>query len=252
MRAKSLLTLGSATAITLALGVAGAAPATAAPRPPVDPERVAAGVVPGVVYIQSQLDNGTIVAGTGMVLSADGLVLTNFHLVRHSLAVGVYDLGDKRIHKARVVGADPEQDVAVVRILGVRRLPTVRIARVPARVGERVVAVGNGGGRLGEHPGRITAMHRTLTAQDPEVGRPETIHGLLRTDAPLTPGDSGGPLVAAEGPSSGAVIGMDTAGLFRIRNGHQTPVAGYAIPIGRALAIAAQIERVDVSYPGEI
>jgi S1-C subfamily serine protease len=201
----------------------------------------AASVIPGVVYIQSQLPDGSIVAGTGMVLTGRGEVLTNYHLVRDEVAVGVFDLGDHRIHTAHVVGADAAEDIAVVQIEGVRNLPTVRPAHRPGYVGEDVVAIGNGGGRLGEHPGRITGTGRTLTAQDPAAG-PETIHGLLQTDARLTPGDSGGPLVAAVGPDAGRVVGMDTAGLFVRHGERQTPVAGYAIPIAKALAVVARIE----------
>jgi S1-C subfamily serine protease len=212
------------------------------------PDDVAGGaadsVIPGVVYIQSQLSDGTMVAGTGMVLTRRGEVLTNYHLVRDEVAVGVFDLGDHRIHTAHVVGADAAEDIAVVQIEGARNLPTVHAAHRAGYVGEDVVAIGNGGGRLGEHPGRITGTDRTLTAQDPPAGS-ETIHGMLRTDARLTPGDSGGPLVAAVGPDTGRVVGMDTAGLFVRHGERQTPIAGYAIPIAKALAVAARI--VDAS-----
>ncbi len=148
-------------------------------------------MIPGVVYVQSQLSDGSIVAGTGMVLTPDGEVLTNYHLVRDEIVLGIFDLGDHRVHSAHVVGGDAADDIAVVQIEGAHNLPTVRLAQRAAFVGEQVVAVGNGGGKLGEHPGRITATGKTLTAQDPEAG-PETIHGLLQTDARLTPGDSGG------------------------------------------------------------
>lgn len=223
------------------LGMLGAAPAAAAGTPSGDPKRVAASVLPGVVYVQSQLPDGSIVAGTGMVLTSSGEVLTNYHLVRDQVLLAVFDLGDHRVHPAHVVGVDAADDVAVLQIEGAHNLHTVRIAERAAQVGDQVLAVGNGGGKLGEHPGRITATGKTLTAQDPEAG-PETIHGLLQTDARLTPGDSGGPLVSSEAPDAGRVVGMDTAGLFRQHNGRQTPVAGYAIPIGHALAVVNQIE----------
>jgi S1-C subfamily serine protease len=231
--------------MTLAcLGSLPVLPAVAATASSEDPAGSVASVVPGVVYIQSQLSDGSIVAGTGMVLTPDGEVLTNYHLVRDEVAVGVFDLGDRRVHQAHVVGVDPDDDVAVVQIEGARNLPTVHPARRAGYVGEDVVAIGNGGGQLGEHPGRITATGRTLTAQDPGAG-PETIHGLLETSARLTPGDSGGPLVAAAGPDAGRVVGMDTAGLFIRHGGRQTPVAGYAIPIGKALAVVARIENAE-------
>ena len=236
-----LRSLSMALVTSTVLGVLSAAPAAAAGTPSGDPKRVAAAVIPGVVYVQSQLPDGSIVAGTGMVLTPSGEVLTNYHLVRDEIALGIFDLGDHRVHSAHVVGGDAAEDIAVVQIEDAHNLRTVRLAQGAAYVGEQVVAVGNGGGKLGEHPGRITATGRTLTAQDPEAG-PETIHGMLQTDARLTPGDSGGPLVAAEAPDEGRVVGMDTAGLFRRHGDVQTPVAGYAIPIAHALAVVARIE----------
>jgi len=232
--------LVTSVAATLLTAVA-AGPAAAAHKPGGGAKRAAQAVIPGVVYVQSQLSDGVIVGGTGMVLTPDGEVLTNYHLVHDEVTVGVFAMGDRRVHRAHVIGVDPDDDVALIRIEGVHNLPVVHPAADPAEVGDPVVAVGNGGGHLGESVGRITATGRTLTAQDPEAG-PETIHGLLQTDARLTPGDSGGPLVATTGPDSGRVVGMDTAGMFIRHNGRTTPIAGYAIPIGRALAIAHRIE----------
>jgi|GEM_PF-3028702 len=231
-------------AAVLALVGCAAAPAAARAErhsPGDDVRRAAEAVMPGTVYVQTQLPDGAIEAGTGMVLSPDGAVLTNYHLVRDQLTIGVYDPGDQRIHHAHLVGADPAEDVAVIAIEDARRLPTVGIARNPARVGQAVVAVGNGGGRLGEHVGHITATDRTLTATQLDGQEAETIRGLLETDARLTPGDSGGPLVASSGPDLGRVVGMDTAGVFARHGRRQTPVAAYAIPIERALRIAAGI-----------
>jgi S1-C subfamily serine protease len=223
------------------VAVVPAGPAAATQKPDPAAKRAAEAVIPGVVYVQSQLSDGVIVGGTGMVLTRGGEVLTNYHLVHDEVTVGVFDLGDHRVHHAHVVGVDATHDVAVLQIEQVHDLPIVHLAHDPAEIGQAVVAVGNGGGRLGEHPGRITGTGKTLTAQDPESG-PETIKGLLQTDARLTPGDSGGPLIATTGPDAGRVVGMDTAGLF-VRHGKRTtPVAGYAIPIGRALEIARRIE----------
>jgi S1-C subfamily serine protease len=232
------LVAGGVLAVSVALP---AMPAAAAGTPPGNWKRAAASVIPGVVYVQTQLADGSIVAGTGMVLTSDGEVLTNYHLIRGAVLLAVFDLGDKHVHPAHVVGGDAKDDIAVVQIDGAQNLPTVRVAERSAYVGQEVVAVGNGGGQLGRHPGRILATGRTLTAQDPEAG-PETIHGLLETDARLTPGDSGGPLVSAEAADLGRVVGMDTAGLFRRHDGRQTPVAGYAIPIAQALEVVARIE----------
>lgn len=219
------------------------------PRPAVSAaERAARAVVPGVVYVQSQLPNGGIEGGTGMVLTPEGEVLTNYHLVHDALTIGIFDLGDHRIHHAHLVGADPRGDIAVVSIEGAHHLSTVAIATDPAYIGQPVVAVGNGGGKLGEHPGRITATGQQLTAGEADGSRPETIYDLLETDARLTPGDSGGPLVATGGTDFGKVVGMDTAGLFVHNSTGTRPLAGFAIPITHALEVAADIERG--AHPG--
>jgi S1-C subfamily serine protease len=179
-------------------------------------------------------------AGTGMVLSASGEVLTNNHVVSGASDIQVEVPATGRTYTATVVGTDATDDVAVIRLDGASGLPTITAgdsSRVS--VGDAVVAVGNALGRGGTPAvvhGSIRALDQQITVGDPATGVQEQLSGLIQTDAPLQPGDSGGPLADA----SGRVIGMDTAALTNRR--FQATSAGYAVPINHALDIAHKIE----------
>ena len=188
----------------------------------------------GVVDIDVVLGGTQQAAGTGMVLTPSGEVLTNRHVVlgETSLAVTVPATG--RTYAARVVGTRTATDVAVVQLVGASGLATVTPASDAVQVGDAVVGVGNAGGTGGTPTaatGTVTGVDQTITASDTDGGNPEQLAGLIETDAPIQPGDSGGPLL----DTSDTVVGMDTAGSARGND-------GYAIPIATALAAARQIE----------
>jgi S1-C subfamily serine protease len=174
-------------------------------------------------------------AGTGMILTSNGEVLTNNHVVQGATKITVTVVSTGTTYTATVVGTDPTDDVAVLQLRHASGLKTVSISTAAAKVGESVTAVGNAGGTGGTPsaaPGQVTALNRSITATDESGGNAERISGLIETDAAVQAGDSGGPLY----DSSGKVIGMDTAA-------SSGPVAdGYAIPIGTATAIAGKIE----------
>ncbi len=178
-------------------------------------------------------------AGTGILLSSEGEVLTNNHVVRGATSISVADVANGRTYSATVVGYDRDADVAVLKLRGahgLRRAPLGSSAHL--RIGVPVTAVGNaggGGGTPSATSGTLTAFDRSITAED-EFGDAETLKGLLETSAPLQPGDSGGPLVSA----AGRVIGMDTAGSSRLSR--LSSVVGFAIPINKALRLARAIE----------
>jgi S1-C subfamily serine protease len=198
-------------------------------------------VDPGLVDVNStfayQQASG---AGTGIVLSSNGIVLTNNHVIDGATSITVTDLGNGRVYPATVVGYDKVNDVAVLQLQGASGLRTASIGNSSsAQVGAPVVAVGNAGG-VGGTPsaagGSITGLDQSITASDSLDGVAEHLTGLIQTNADIMPGDSGGPLV----DSSGQVIGMDTAASA----GNQLQSAlsqGYAIPINQAVSLARSI-----------
>jgi S1-C subfamily serine protease len=219
-------------------------PATSPTAPPTtgnaNSADVAAKVSPCVVDVTSTLSyQKATAAGTGMVISPNGEVLTNNHVINGATKVTVQIDGQGRLYQAKVVGTDPSEDVAVLQMTGASGLRTCKLgdsSRVT--VGTPVVAIGNALNQPGPPTvtdGTITAMNQSITAGDPG-GPSENLTGLLETNAVLRPGDSGGPL--ANG--AGEVIGMDTAasGGRRFRSGSTT---GFAIPINKAKAIADQV-----------
>ncbi len=212
-------------------------------QPPVNVAAVVHRASPGVVDVNASLgyDSGGA-AGTGMVLTSSGEVLTNNHVVDGATSVAVADIGNGRTYTATVVGTDLTDDVAVLQLQGASNLSTVTTGDSSSlSVGDSVAAIGNAGG-VGGTPsvaaGHITELGQSITAFDDVTRTSEHLTGLIQTDAAIQPGDSGGPLV----DTHGLVIGMDTAASSGLRFQAQAAAAGFAIPIKRALAIAAQIE----------
>jgi S1-C subfamily serine protease len=209
--------------------------------------QIAAKVEPGVVDVETQLGyQDASAAGTGIVLTSTGRVLTNNHVVEGATSISVTDVGNGRTYVATVVGTDPSDDVAVVQLSGASGLATVDLGNSSTlKVGLSVVAIGNAGG-VGGSPsvsnGSVTHLDQSITAGDEVSGTPEQLSGLVETDATLEPGDSGGPLV----DTSGKVIGMDTAASSGLEL-QSASDQSYSIPIDRALAIARQIEAADGS-----
>ena len=195
----------------------------------------------GVVVIRTNLAyEGASAAGTGRVLTSSGEILTNNHVIRGATKITVLVPGTSHAYTAGVVGYDAADDVAVLRAAGASNLATVSTAASskPA-VGDRVTAVGNAGGTgaLTSVSGTVTELGRSIVVSDDEGGAAR-LTGLIGADAAVQPGDSGGPLLN----SAGAVIGMDTAGSTGYVSRSSTATQAYAIPIGKALSIARQIE----------
>jgi S1-C subfamily serine protease len=208
---------------------------------PSDVSSIAARVDPALVDINVTLDGQEPGAGTGIVLTSDGEVLTNNHVVEGATSISVTDIGNGRTYGATVVGYDATDDVAVIQLTKASGLQAARIGNASGvAVGDAVVAIGNAGGTGGTPTaagGSITALNQAITASDEVSGTSESLTGLLETDASIQPGDSGGSLVN----SSGQVIGMDTAASEGYSLSSRTN-QGYAIPINKALSIASEIE----------
>jgi S1-C subfamily serine protease len=242
-RGKAIAAGVAAVAIAAAGGAWVAAGSGAAP---LSAAQIAAKVDPGLVDVTSSVDFGrATAAGTGMVLTSSGEVLTNNHVVAGATSVKVRDIGNGRTYTARVVGYDDTSDVAVLQLVGASGLATVPIGNSGGvSAGDQVVALGNAEGRGGvpaEVTGSVTSTGNAITAVDDGDGVKEHLTGMIRTDADIQPGDSGGPLVN----SSGQVIGMDTAASSSNSAGVGTTAdqstAAFSIPINRAIGLAHQI-----------
>jgi S1-C subfamily serine protease len=198
--------------------------------------RVKAGPNVGIVDIYTTLgyDNG-VAAGTGMILTRSGEVLTNNHVISGATKFKVVDVTSHRKYSATVVGYSVSRDIAVLQLANASGLRTVkRGGAIPLHVGMRVVARGNAQGRGGTPKvarGQIIALHQQIVAKD-EGGDPETLNNIIATNAPVVPGYSGGPLENSQNRVLGIVTAGSTSGFRR----------GFAIPLPQALQIARRIE----------
>jgi S1-C subfamily serine protease len=204
------------------------------------PSSVGEAIDPAIVDVTTTLGyQGAKAAGTGIVLTPTGEILTNHHVVQGATSISVTDVDKGRTYSGSVVGYDASEDIAVIQLSGASGLKTATLGDSSSlRIGQDVVAVGNAGGVGGtpsEAQGTITGLNRTITAAD-DNGSSEELTGLIQTSARLISGDSGGPLV----DSAAHVVGVDTAGSsrFSFRNAN---AGGFAIPINRAVTIARQI-----------
>jgi S1-C subfamily serine protease len=199
------------------------------------------GVKAAIVDIDTSLGGGAAAAGTGIVLTSSGVVLTNFHVVNGEQAIDVVLTTTGARFNATVIGADSNHDIAVIQLQGASGLATAPIGdSASVQIGDSVTAFGNAQGRGGAPAvatGSVTALGQQITAADETGQNPETLTGMIQTNAPIQPGDSGGPLVN----SDGKVIGMDTAASGSRRGPQPSSVQAFAIPIDTALNYAHQI-----------
>jgi putative serine protease PepD len=197
-----------------------------------DIQGILAKVQPSVVAIETSQTTARGMfqgAGTGIVLTKDGLVLTNAHVIGNLGEITVV-LADGTQHKASLVGASPDDDLAVIKAAGVSDLVPAELGSSDQlRVGDEVIAIGNAlnlGGEPTVTRGIVSAKDRDLNAEG------VSLEGLIQTDAAINPGNSGGPLVNA----AGQVVGMNTAIVADAQN------LGFSIAIDRAKPIIKELE----------
>jgi S1-C subfamily serine protease len=199
----------------------------------------AAGTSMGLVVVDSTLGGQGEAAGTGIVLTPSGEVLTNNHVIAGATSVRV-DAGNGHSYPATVVGYDRTRDLALLDAQGASALPVASLApRAAPAVGDPVTAIGNAGGTgtLTAAPGRVSGVNQSITATDQASGSSEQLSGLIAVVANVRPGDSGGALENAGGRVIGVVTAASTG--FHFQQGTQE---GFAIPIGAALPVGRQIE----------
>ena len=172
--------------------------------------------------------------GTGFIISADGYIITNKHVVSDKNSSYAIFLNDGTEYKAQLLDSDPLNDLAVLKIDG-KNLPTVELGdSTQLEIGQTVLAIGNS---LNEYrqtvsKGIVSGLNRTITASDESGRRTESLEGIIQTDAAINPGNSGGPLVNLQGQ----VVGINTA---IDRSGQSI---GFALPINDAKFIVDSIK----------
>ncbi|MFL2986234.1 MAG: S1C family serine protease [Candidatus Poriferisodalaceae bacterium] len=199
-----------------------------------DVKAVLAAVAPTVVQIEVTSEDGIFGGGqgTGFIISSNGQVVTNAHVVEDAASINVM-LSDGTVRTAELVQQDPTRDLAVLKIEG-ENLPAARLgSSAEVEVGDEVLAIGNALG-LGDTPsvttGIVSALERELQLSGNRLTR------LIQTDAAINPGNSGGPLVNAKGE----VIGVNTA------------IAGNAEGIGFAISIDHARPVIETLQTGEV
>ncbi|MCU1491507.1 MAG: hypothetical protein JWM85_2912 [Acidimicrobiaceae bacterium] len=206
---------------------------------------IAKSVDPSVVDINVSIaspagQGAELAAGTGMIVTSTGEILTNNHVVENATSIKVVVAGHGT-YTARVLGTDPTKDIALIQLVNAPKgLPYVTLGNSSTvQVGASVVAIGNAYGQGGAPSiatGIVSSLGRTITASDAggTTSSSETLHGLIQTDAQIAAGDSGGPLLN----SQGQVIGMDTAAASG-----DGGTLGFAIPVNTLRTIVQQIEK---------
>jgi S1-C subfamily serine protease len=213
---------------------------------PSDVSAIAKKVDPGLVDIDTTLGyQQEEAAGTGIVLTQTGEVVTNNHVIDGATTISVTDVGNGKTYSASVVGYNRTKDIAVLQLHGASGLNTATIGNSSSvSVGEDIVGIGNAGGTGGTPSaagGTVTALNQSITASDEGDDTSEQLTDLIQTNADIQPGDSGGSLV----DTSGDVLGIDTAasaGFSFQSSGQSSGNQGYAIPINEAITIAKEIE----------
>ena len=246
-RRTSRLKLVAVALLLVVLGASAAATAAIATRG-IGGTGNTSGAAAAIVDINTTLAQGAA-AGTGMVLTSSGEVLTNNHVIYGALSISVVVTSTDATYSAHVVGFDQRDDIAVLQLDGASGLATMPIGNSSSvQIGDSVTALGNALGRGGapaSAPGTVTALDQSITASDQSGTEPlETLGGMIQINAPIKPGDSGGPLLN----SSGQAIGMDTAASGGRQLDERGAVEAFAIPINTALSIASDIVKSPSGY----
>jgi S1-C subfamily serine protease len=189
--------------------------------------------------------------GTGMIVTSDGEVVTNNHVISGATVITVTLYGQTKAMPATLVDTDTANDVALLKINNASNLPTVSYGNSDnVQVGDAVVAIGNALGLQAGTPtvtqGIISAKGRTVQAGDSTTNAVETLTNMFQTDAAINPGNSGGPLV----DSSGKVIGMNTAVAASSNGSSQAQNIGFAIPANKITGLLPALRNKSINNQG--
>ena len=193
-------------------------------------------------YVQKGTQNQEIGAGSGFIVSQDGLILTNKHVVSDQQAQYTVITSNGQKYDAKVLALDPVQDLAIVKIKSDKKLPAITLGDSDGiEVGQGAIAIGNSLGQFSNtvSVGVISGLGRTVSASE-GGGSLETLEDVIQTDAAINPGNSGGPLLNL----NGEVVGINVA----MAQGAQS--IGFAIPINIAKRDISQVALNNkISYP---
>ena len=212
-------------------------------------------VISAVVSIDVK-SNGNEDQGTGMIITPNGEVLTNNHVIElytqggNTGSITVTQYGQTKSEATTLIGYDANKDVALLKINNVSDLPTVTFGNSSkTAVGDAVVAIGNALGLAAGTPtvtqGIVSALGRSVTAGGTGTAT-ETLQNLIQTDAAINPGNSGGPLI----DTSAQVIGMNTAVAGTSSDGTSSQNIGFAIPIAQVESLLPQLQKGGQSGTG--
>jgi serine protease Do len=206
---------------------------------------VANRLAPAVVSILVEGRSSSVSAGTGMIITSDGYILTNKHVVDGARSITIITDNNDTYENVKLVGTDPTNDVAILKV-NAKDLPTVILGDSKTIIiGQQVIAIGNA---LGQYQNTITSgiisgLGRSLTAYSSDYSMSEELSDMIQTDAAINAGNSGGPLVNA----AGEVIGINTAVSSEGSN------LGFAIPISSVKGLIKSVikeGRITRSYAG--
>lgn len=252
--AVAALAIGAGVGTVAYAHTGGSGHATATSTTVLTTSQIASRVDPSLVDVISTLGYEKATAeGTGIVLTSNGEILTNNHVVEGATSIKVRDVGNGKTYTAKVVGYDETDDVAVIQLEDASGLTTANLGNSSTvSVGDKVVGLGNAGGGNSTPvvaAGTVTGLNQSIQASDESSGTTEDLTGMIEDNADIQAGDSGGSLVNAYGQ----IIGMDTAAESGYSLGGQdgsssgSTTQGYAIPINKALSIVNEIEAGDGS-----
>ena len=197
-----------------------------------------------VVNINSEVDGGGLAAGTGIIISSDGLAITNNHVIAETTGLTVEISATGATRPAKLLGYSVVDDIALIQIQNVSNLKYADIGTSSSlAIGETVLALGNAGGVGGEPSivsGTVTALAQEITASDSDGSNSQTLEGLVQLAADIRSGDSGGPIVDTDGRVVGVTVAASVANGFGF-GGQASGGEGYAIPIEDAIAVVKKI-----------
>jgi putative serine protease PepD len=241
----STTSTGNGTAI---IHESGAAPGAAVLNGNVTIPQLVNKVIHAVVSIDVK-SNGNEDEGTGMIITSDGEVITNNHVIElytqggNSGSITVTEYGQIKPLPATLIGYDQSKDVALLKINNASNSPTVTFGNsAKAVVGDSVVAIGNALGLSAGTPtvtqGIVSALGRKVTAGGFGT-QTETLQNLIQTDAAINSGNSGGPLI----DTAGQVIGMNTAVAGTSSDGTSSQNIGFAIPAASVESLLPELQK---------